>query len=531
MSNVEPAFDVSTGRRMSMAVAVLMILAAVLGTAVVLLATPYGLSLRDDSYSYIAGAVSLARGTGFGRLTGDGSVNPITNFPPLYSLALAVPVEAGIDVYLFGRILNSALFGLTALVAVVAVYRATVSVGYAAFAAGLVLGSGTLIEQYIWVQSEPVFLGLEIVALVSIGSYINGPSRRAFLWLAVAAITLAAFTRFVGIGLILTCSLALLLFHRKPFVARAKEASLLLLVGLAPLIGFTLRNLTLKGSAANRPTPFWHPPAADAWRGALVLSLKWLLPDRIAAFLTDSNWLSLVTFFALAFAATWLWLGLAKKMRTSDSSDPGLDHLTIQGLFCLTYLIFIVFTVLFLDRLTPLDERILAPVHLSLFVILVLGAARLSRGSTLKKRWSIGLLCFAFAAFQILRSLLIVESLVRDGHGYASERWRTSPTLTYARGLPGVPIFTNNLPAVYFVAGRTAYVIPAPTNLSNLEANPNYARELLEMRQLLRDADGYLVYVGYTPTDTQGAEEFKTLTSGLVPVQVFPEGAVYKAGG
>jgi hypothetical protein len=123
----------------------------------------------------------------------------------------------------------------------------------------------------------------------------------------------------------------------------------------------------------------------------------------------------------------------------------------------------------------------------------------------------------------------VVESLSLDGHGYASQRWRTSPTLAYARSLPLGPIFTNNLPAVYFVAGRTAYAIPTPTNLSNLEANPAYALELSEMRELLRQADGYLVYVGYAPTDTQGSAEFKTLTSGLTPVRVFAEGVIYQA--
>lgn len=529
MSNGEHGLDVGNAQRVSKAALLLMILAAVVGTAVVFFATPYGLSLRDDSYSYVAGAISLAEGTGFGRLTGDGSVNPITNFPPLYSLALAVPVAVGIDAYPFARMMNSALFGLTVLVAAAAVHRATHSIGYMAFASGIVIGSGTLIEQHTWVQSEPLFICLQFVALVSIGSYVHRPSGRGLLWMAAAASALATYTRFVGVSLILACCLVLLLLHRKPFVTRAREAGLLLLVGVTPLIGFTIRNLAVKGSAANRPAPFWHPPSADAWQGAFVLMLKWLLPDRIAAFLTDSTSMSLVTALALALAATWLGLRLANKMRALPSSDSILSHLSVQGMFCLSYLFVIVLTVLYLDRLTPLDERILAPLHLSIFVTIALGAAYLSRRSSGRRRWSIGVVCVAFAAFHILRSALIVEALAAEGHGYASDRWRMSPTLAYARGLPDAPIFTNNLPAMYFVAGRTTFAIPAPTNLSNLEANSDYARELSEMRQLLRESGGYLVYVGYTPTDRQGAEEFETLTSGLVPVQELTDGTVYKA--
>jgi hypothetical protein len=517
--------------RTTVATVLLVILAVGVATTVILLTTPYGLSLRDDSYSYVAGAVSLARGTGFGRLTGDGSVNLITNFPPLYSLVLAASIKIGVDVYLFARVFSSALFGLTALAAALGVHRATSSVGFAALAAGVVIGSDTLIEQYVWLQSEPLFLCLTLVGLVSIGSYISNPSRRGSLVLATSAIALAAYTRFAGVGLILAGSLAILVLDRRPIAVRIRQAGLLMVVGVTPIIAFAVRNLGLKGSAANRPAPFWHPPVANAWHDALLLSLKWLIPDRIAALLTSSALVSLVTFVALALVSTWLGVRLTGKARTSSPPDPLLNHLTVQALFCLTYLITIVMTVLFFDRLTPLDERILAPVHLSILIILALGAAYLSRDSTLRRRWSIGLLVTAFAAFHILRSALVVESLALDGRGYASQRWRTSPTLAYARSLPAVPIFTNNLPAMYFVAGRTAYAIPTPTNLSSLEANASYARELSAMRKLLREGDGYLVYVGYPPTDPQGVAELEALTSGLVPVHVFSEGTIYQAQG
>ncbi|HLE04787.1 MAG TPA: hypothetical protein VI729_09305, partial [Anaerolineales bacterium] len=167
--------------------------------------------------------------------------------------------------------------------------------------------------------------------------------------------------------------------------------------------------------------------------------------------------------------------------------------------------------------------------HLSILLILALAAAHLSGSSSARARLSVAILCLGFAAFQIYRSGLIVESLARDGHGYSSERWRTSPTLAYARGLPAVPIFSNNLPAMYFIAGRTAYAIPSPTNLSNLEPNPSYGNELEEMRHLLRQGDGFLVLVGFAPTDVQGAEEWRNLTAGLLPVQGSAEGIVYRA--
>ena len=530
MSNRSPRPATGVDRRLPSAFASLvLVLVAIIGAAVVYLSTPYGLGLRDDSYSYVTGAVSLAQGTGYGRLTGDGSLNPITNFPPLYSLALALPARLGIDVRVFARTLNGLLFGVTTLIGLMAVYGSTGSVFYAGFGAGLLLGSLTLIEQFTWLQSEPLFLCLQLLALVAIASYIHRPPRPVFLWLAAIASSLGAFTRFVGLGLILACGMALVLLLRKPLSARLKEAMSFMAVAVAPMIAFTIRNFAVKGSAANRPAPFWHPPPPEVWRGGLVLFLKWLLPDRVAAFLTDSSSMSLVTFLFLSVGAIWLGLRLARRANATSSPSLVLSHLSVQALFCLVYLGLIVFTVLLLDRLTPIDERILAPLHLSILLILALAAAHLSGSSSARARLSVAILCLGFAAFQIYRSGLIVESLARDGHGYSSERWRTSPTLAYARGLPAVPIFSNNLPAMYFIAGRTAYAIPSPTNLSNLEPNPSYGNELEEMRHLLRQGDGFLVLVGFAPTDVQGAEEWRNLTAGLLPVQGSAEGIVYRA--
>ncbi|MCZ7551666.1 MAG: hypothetical protein B6D39_04155 [Anaerolineae bacterium UTCFX2] len=47
--------------------------------------TPFGSGVSPDSVTYIEGAKSLLSGQGYSR---DGS--PITHFPPLYSLFLAI---------------------------------------------------------------------------------------------------------------------------------------------------------------------------------------------------------------------------------------------------------------------------------------------------------------------------------------------------------------------------------------------------------------------------------------------------------
>ncbi len=51
--------------------------------------TPAGVGLTNDSSAYLGGARSILRGEGYVRFSGDRLPRPITQFPPLYSIAIA----------------------------------------------------------------------------------------------------------------------------------------------------------------------------------------------------------------------------------------------------------------------------------------------------------------------------------------------------------------------------------------------------------------------------------------------------------
>ena len=59
--------------------------------------TPYGVGLVSDSVNYINGARSLSQGNGYYRQSGGNTIKPITNFPPLYSIILSVPILFGVN--------------------------------------------------------------------------------------------------------------------------------------------------------------------------------------------------------------------------------------------------------------------------------------------------------------------------------------------------------------------------------------------------------------------------------------------------
>ena len=59
--------------------------------------TPSGVGLVSDSVNYLNGARMISEGRGYARLSGNQSVKPITNFPPLYSIILSGFLFAGLD--------------------------------------------------------------------------------------------------------------------------------------------------------------------------------------------------------------------------------------------------------------------------------------------------------------------------------------------------------------------------------------------------------------------------------------------------
>lgn len=69
-----------------------LLLIGLAGAVLLAYATPRGMGLVNDSVGYISGARNLVDGNGYSRLTGNGEPRPITNYPPLYSIVLAVPI-------------------------------------------------------------------------------------------------------------------------------------------------------------------------------------------------------------------------------------------------------------------------------------------------------------------------------------------------------------------------------------------------------------------------------------------------------
>src|SRR3990172_3099143 len=92
-------------------------LVALCGGAIILLlvVTRWGIGLSPDSAIYIAGARSLLEGHGISFPLGAGRWQPITAWPPFYSIVLAVLGLPGVDPWIGARFLNAVLLGANAI--------------------------------------------------------------------------------------------------------------------------------------------------------------------------------------------------------------------------------------------------------------------------------------------------------------------------------------------------------------------------------------------------------------------------------
>src|SRR5881397_2342832 len=96
---------------------------AVVGVAACLYATQRGVGLLSDSKAYLGVVQNLLNGRGYVGVSPTGAIQSVTDWPPLFSVLLAGPGLAGVDLRAAARWLNAGLFGATILLAGLAIRR------------------------------------------------------------------------------------------------------------------------------------------------------------------------------------------------------------------------------------------------------------------------------------------------------------------------------------------------------------------------------------------------------------------------
>ncbi len=502
-----------------------LILFSLAGAIILLAATAQGIGLSPDSASYIGAARNLLHGHGLSVPFGNPQNRAMTHFAPLFPVALACLGKFGIDPLEAARWLNALLFGLNILlVGLMLRSYAPASFWTPILGSFLMLTSVIVLWVHSWAWSEPLFIFLGLSGLWLLARHLEHP-KPPLLFGSSALIALAWLARYPGVALAAAGLVGILLLSRETTRVKFHDCAIFLGVSLVPISLWMLRNFSVAGSATNRRLAFHSIDTANFMLGLRSIS-AWMLPRGTSALFGGVMLISLLLCLTIAGAVVW-----AEEERQAREFSGHVRSLPfLLAIFVLTYGATIIFSMLFLDANITLDNRILAPVHICVIVILLCWGHRLIGGAD---RNSIGtaacVACAFFAAVYAGRAAYAFAHTRKHGLGYSSAAWQNSAMMREIRSLPpSLTIFTNAPAAVYSVAGRASLPVPAKADLYTLRVNENYGDELVEMRRQLATGAALLAYFNssswHLPSEDELREQLR-----LQPVRTFPEGAFYTA--
>ncbi len=486
---------------------VLLIVLSVLGVWIVQYSTRWGAALSDDSFQYVSAARNLVAGEGLGYRWGDGTVQPLVNYPPVFSMALAAPGFFGAEALSAARWLNAVSFGLLIFLFGTTIGRETGTQGWPVLAALLALTSPVLIEAHAWALSEPLYLLLGLGGLALIAQYRQRP-HAAVLIGAAAAIGMAWLTRYVGAALVASGSVLLLLRGPRPKPERLRAAAVFSLLAAAPMGIWLARVAALSATFGGRSL-IWNPIRINQVRRAVNVLFIWLLPGR---FVHGNEWPLLIGAVLLAGAALAAWLWARGRRSAGSPARTPFELAWALGLYIVFYLGILVFALTFYDPRIPFDNRLFSPLYLSGLGLLVLLLSRLWRTGHLFFKAAVLAVAVSLLALNGLRAADLISHLHTQGAGYASRGWHSSPTLEALDAEGEAPVFSNAYPAIHLWLDRPAYPID----------------DLALMRRNIAEDGALLVVFNSIPVELYGVS-LEELTRGLSPPEVFRDGAIYRA--
>ncbi len=503
-------------------------LLALCSVVIILYSTQSGFGLGNDSFFYISGADNIQASLGFSRPAGDGSVKPITHFPPLYSLLLAFVSLLGVETQVAARWLNAILFGANTLILGMILYRLTDSILLALIGSFATLTSPVMISVHSWALTEPLFICFELLAIWFLIKYLDG-GERATLLLASIMTALVYLVRYIGSTFILTGIIVLLLPFGRSWRRRVIDCILFIATSLVLPLMWMIRNIVVSGSATNRLF-MWHPITLDRISEGLNTVSLWLMPSVVPEVVRHPVTI-VVMIFLVGVSARQVFSNSSWR-RKVNNYEPGRSTLLIVvSVFINIYIGFLVLSISFFDASTPLDNRVLSPLFPS-GILLTLYLAHEFIFSTSEKRWAVNALSvviLGFIGLSAFKGVRTAYSSQFEGKGFSNRGWRETEVIQWIKAMPDeIPIYTNELDALYLLTKRVAYQIPIKWDPVSATMREDYEHQLTVMRARMHSENGILVLF---PTLKQQLSIFpheEELADGLSIIVQSNNGAIYQ---
>ncbi len=473
---------------------IVLILISIAGLMLMLYVTDQGVSLGSDSVAYIAAAQNFLKGYGLSWVSAKLEVKPLVHYPPFYPMILAGFELASINAIDAARMVNVIAFALGIFLIGSIIKIATGSNLLAIGGALLMLASGEQVEIHSWGMSEPLFISLSLLGLTLLFLFLRD-SKTFYLVFSALVFGWVAITRYIGAVYIFAALVVLVLDTRLEIRARLKNLLLFLVISTSPLALWMMRNFIAVGKISNRTLGLNTETLERDFNVGFRSVMNWFLPLRIVELIQSKFFITIgTTIFVLIAALIIITFLHFKARQDKDEMRIVPNPFTVLVVFTLSFLFGLAFSVLLTSPTPDVSERILGPAYvlILMLVVLVIGAAIRT------KRWVILLVTIGLVVFLFRNKAVYSYWVVRDIHGgegrfYTSRGWRNSPVIAELEAYPDRIIYTDDIAAVYLLAGRYSSLIPIRIDLSTGTPNEDYLQTLASVRNTVSSGDGIIV--------------------------------------
>ncbi len=483
---------------------VFLLILAGIGVALDLIVIRHGVGASGDAVWYMQGAENILKGYGYGIMRGDGFL-PTTMFPPFYSIILAGLGWFGISIYKLAGILNAILLGANIYLTGWIIYRLTRSPSASILASAFTLLCFDLFVLHTWAMSEPLYLTLTLLSLLSILHYQENGKRPA-LALAGLAAGLSVTTRLVGISLVATLCLWILVFGKGSMKKRFLEAVIPGIIGLVPVAIFFIRNAALTEPIAGRSALVFHTIPIENYVSMAQTLSSWYFPGvlNLLPFL-----FKVVLFVGLILLSAVLFFFSVRHSFIKEDDSQRLytqfEYLVVTFLafYGLTFMGSIYLSLAGNPSSAYPIPRYLNSVFPIFLILAILISLRFQSAMTTRGKVyggaAIGLVLAVLALYMNTFAGLYHKGIYL---GYTEIRNDFPELVDELKSIdPARPLIASNYELVTFLAGRPIYGMPGEGDEMTGIANPNLPQLLAKVTGLI-DQGGILVVYRPSPDET-----------------------------
>ncbi|MBF0504801.1 MAG: glycosyltransferase family 39 protein [Candidatus Omnitrophica bacterium] len=455
------------------------------GVSLLLIATSlWGANLDADSVFYLL----MARLFENPHLNKDMLGMFLCHFPPLFPWVLSRWHVIGVDPLQGARLMNSALFGLNILLFGILTKKYTRSAWLGLSAALLMLSAPDVVDIHLKAMSEPLFIFFMLIWLLLFMEYLKNP-RWPVLILSSMIAASAVMTRFAGVPMVATGLFGILFLNQgKGIINRCIHAAVFVFTPCLCLLLYT-RLSYIEDSPLQRHFAF-HPVDLVFFRDLAAKFCGWFLAPQMPV---SSNEKALL--FGIGIACCLSRLFFRKRANFSKLSILGAAFI---GLYILCFVLAASFYdagLLLSERLKCL-ERYLMPVHILFLMMICKGLSDLLYKNPSSLKRDIGkIIVTYFFLFYMAGSARCLAHQYYFGDEYTTDPCRASYSIWKVKSTPmGRPIYSNKLPVIYILGGKTSSMIPVVKNPFSWVKNDKYLSQLSQMHRDIQINKGLLVY-------------------------------------